>query len=466
MITCRARCSRHQSLLRYNTGKQYKRLLLGLVLGAAIFAAARPNAQTFQTLYSFNGPPDGSIPTGVAIDRLGNLYGATRAGGHIARCRTNSAANLSDGIPLPGCGIVYQLGPAGIWAETVLHSFTSGADGAYPGNSLVLNKGALYGTTEYGGFANNTTCRDGCGTVFRFNLIPQRLRTLYTFTGGADSGGSYTAVVFDTNGNLYGTVEGGDGASPVDDLVFELMPPAPGSTAWTFNGLDPPGGGGDGEIRSSLVVDQAGNLYGTTRPGFPCDPDCGTFFGTVFVLPPPDYTEITLYTFTGGADGASPSGLTIHYQAGGNPVLFGTTRGGGADNAGTVFEFDPATQMLTTLYAFTGGADGANPSSPLIFRGGALYGEALNGGDPTMCPGNANFPPGCGTVFKFNLATQRLRTLYIFSGGADGAGPIGSMALDTSGALYGTTAAGGASTNCIWPAVFPSGCGTVYRITP
>ena len=189
--------------------------LCGWVLAAAMVTAAAAQAETFQTLYTFAGPPDGSFPMGVAFDAEGNLYGATRDGGLTAGCPVNSAPNKSDGIYRVGCGTVFKLSPGSPWSETVLNSFKyDGVHGAYPGAPLVFHGGALFGTTEYGGYANQTVCSNGgCGTVFKVNPATKALTTLHTFTGGADSGGPYAGVAFNTTGSLYGTVEGGAGAT-------------------------------------------------------------------------------------------------------------------------------------------------------------------------------------------------------------------------------------------------------------
>jgi uncharacterized repeat protein (TIGR03803 family) len=265
--------------------------------------------------------------------------------------------------------------------------------------------------------------------------------------------GPYSGVVFDTHGALYGTVEGGDGASPTDDLAYRLTPPAQGQTNWTFTALHPSSGGGDHEIRSGLVIDSAGNLYGMTKQA------------ALFELTPPTYSETTLYTFANGAAGVDQTKLTIQYLANGAPILYGVTRQGGQNNAGTMFKFDPATRTLTTLYTFTGGADGAAPFTPVVLdTNGVVYGTTLTGGNLTNCPAVNGFPPGCGTMFKLDPATGTLTTLYTFTGGADGWGG-GIVALGANGALYGTTLLGGNSTNYPGAGGFPPGCGTVFEIS-
>jgi uncharacterized repeat protein (TIGR03803 family) len=422
-----------------------------VLTAVAISGPVGAAAQTSHTIYTFQAPTDGWLPFGVVLDpTTGRLYGATRSGGNLAPCPANSFGNISDGIPFPGCGVLFELTPAARgapWTKTTSYKFMAAADGAFP-NVPTFRNGALYGTAEFGGDAKSTTCQTGCGTVFRFDLAAGTLQTLHTFTGGSDSGGPYSGVVIDSHGVLYGDVEGGNGARPTQDLVYSLSPAPPGQS-WNFTALHPSTGGGDDESRSGLALDRAGNIYGLTIPG------------ALFVLTPPGYAETTLFTFTDGAGGVNQTALTIGYLPSGAPVLYGVTKqGGGPNNAGTVFKFDPATRTLTTLHTFTGGADGGRPFTPLVNdASGVLYGTTFAGGNLSNCAG------GCGTVFKLDPATSTLTTLHAFAGGADGAIGTG-LALGANGRhLYGTTAVGGNSTNCPAAGGLPSGCGTVFEVS-
>jgi hypothetical protein len=209
--------------------------LIGVLAIGALGWPTSPAAQAFQTLYSFQGSPDGQLPNTIVVDpATGNLYGTTRSGGNTAPCPANSIGNTKDGIPLAGCGAIFMLSQTAKgapWTETLLHVFTAGADGAYPPAKLVLNNGALYGTTD---------------------------------------------VVPDTNGVLYGTVEVPFGNN--NNLVYKLTPPN-----WIFTALHP-STGGDNEIRSGLVADKAGNLYGMSGQGTQA---------TLFMLTAPTYAETT-----------------------------------------------------------------------------------------------------------------------------------------------------------------------------
>jgi uncharacterized repeat protein (TIGR03803 family) len=160
----------------------------------------------------------------------------------------------------------------------------------------------------------------------------------------------------------------------------------------------------------------------------------------------------TLYSFTGGTDGATPYGRMVFNAKTG--LLYGTTVSGGT-GGGTVFQFDPASQALTTLYSFTlGGSAGSNPQTPLIFgKKGVLYGVTTSGGGAAAC----SF--GCGTIFKLDPATKVLKTLYRFSGQGDGGVPEGRLVFDsTESTVFGTTVQGGDFVDC------QNGCGTVYKL--
>jgi uncharacterized repeat protein (TIGR03803 family) len=158
-----------------------------------------------------------------------------------------------------------------------------------------------------------------------------------------------------------------------------------------------------------------------------------------------------LYSFSGGVDGQAPFGKLVTDQAG---ILYGVTVSGGTAQRGNSFSFNPATGMLTSLYSFSGGADGGNPQSGLTLdASGNLYGVTPHGGLTVSICGS-----GCGTVFKLHIATGVLTTLYRFTALADGAVPTASPLL-LGGALYGSTIEAGPNTEC---GVY--GCGTLFRL--
>jgi len=297
---------------------------------------------TETVLYSFgaNGQYDGAWPeAGLIFDSAGNLYGTTVLGGTGSAC----------GGPY-ACGTVFELTPTagGGWTEQVLHSFGNGTDGQYAYSGLIFDaSGNLYGTTSTGG-------TDGNGTVFELTPTAGGGWTgtvLYSFCsqiGCADGSGPTAGLIFDAAGNLYGTtIYGGTYISCYNDYngcgtVFELTPTAGGD--WTEQVLHNFGNGTDGYwLYGGLILDAAGNLYGTTADG-----GNGSycqfqqqFCGTVFELTPTaggGWTEQVLHNFGNGTDGDAPAASLI-FDAAGN--LYGTTYEGGAQDNGTVFELTP-----------------------------------------------------------------------------------------------------------------------------
>jgi uncharacterized repeat protein (TIGR03803 family) len=340
------------------------------VLGlAAVLAATVATAATAaeKVLHSFQGGSDGAQPSGgLAADQNGNLYGATAGGGTGTGCYDGEA----------GCGTLFEIAKDG--GETVLYSFQGGSDGISPTGSLLIdNSGNLYGTTEGGA---GTGCAGyGCGTVFR--LAPNGTETeLYAFQGGSDGQFPEGGLIADQSGNLYGlTGEGGsynaaECAQNGCGTVFEVQPNGTKITLYTFqagtDGAFPVGG---------LIADASGNFYGTTNSGggSGCDGDgCGTVFKLTS-----DGTETVLYAFQGGTDGLGPlAGLIV--DSAGN--FYGTTGFGGSCGCGTVFEVSPS-GAETVLYSFQAGSDGDLPEAGLVLdKTGNLYGTTYFGGG-TRC---------------------------------------------------------------------------------
>jgi uncharacterized repeat protein (TIGR03803 family) len=333
-------------------------------------------------------------------------------------------------------GTLFELTPAagGTWTEKVLHSFSGGADGTHPYAGLIFDAaGNLYGTTDLGGAY-------GYGTVFELTPAAGGTWTekvLHNFNNdGTDGIEPLAPLIIDAAGNLYGTTYQG-GAYNSYGTVFELTPAAGGT--WTEKVLHSFGSGTDGLIPyGGLIFDAAGNLYGTTAYGGTND------LGTVFELTPAaggTWTEKVLWSFGNSTDGAYPWAGLI-FDGAGN--LYGTTSGGGTYGHGTMFELMPAaggTWTEQVLHNFGSGTDGSLPQASLILDGaGNLYGTTNDGGSY-----------GGGTVFRFN--TQGEVLLQSFSG-TDGANPYAGLILDAAGNLYGTTVAGGTSNQ-----------GTVFEIT-
>jgi len=290
-------------------------------------------------IYNFKGDTDGQLPIGdLVFDKQGNLYGATQYGGGYGSCNPSFYQH---------CGTIFKLSPpktkSGKWTEKVLHGFRGGTDGANPNGGLVFDsKGAIYGTTQFGGFDGGVCGPGGCGMVFR--LAPA--------------------------------------------LVGE---------AWTEEVLDrfDPGESGAAEPLAGVIFDGTGNLFGTTAGGG----DSGS--GTIFELAPSSggkWTELVLHHFRDQNDGDHPESSLV-FDPMGN--LDGTATGGGAVGDGTVFRLRPQDQgngwTFGVLYTFMGSPDGSYPASNLIFdKAGNLYGTTQQSGNTGQNCGHN----GCGTVFE------------------------------------------------------------------
>ena len=333
--------------------------------------------------------------------------------------------------------------PATQYKYEALYEFcdSSGCPDIPNGDLIFDAAGNLYGTTFEGGDA---ACGLGCGTVFQ--LSPKadgtwKLTTIFKFDG---RDGAYPAagLVMDVAGNLYGTTSGDTGLG--DGTVFELAPRKDG--AWKYTALVKFTGKNGSDPEARLILGPAGKLYGTTSAGgdSACD---GSGCGTVFQLAPAangKWKLTTLFKFN-DTDGANPYAALI-FDAAGN--LYGTASGGGKFGEGTVFKLSPAkgsTWTLTTLFNFNG-ADGAGPRGSLVFDvGGNLYGTTVGGGGR-----------GFGTVFKLSPQDNggwRHTTLVTFDI-ANGSQPTAGLIFDPRGNLYGNANDG------------RFGIGIVFRLSP
>lgn len=270
------------------------------------------------------------------------------------------------------------------WTLTVLHDFggPGGSDGALPSYSVLVfdQAGNIYGTTAWGG--GGGCGGNGCGTVFKLSptLRGQWSESiLYTFTGGSDGSSPEGGVILDSAGNLYGTSAGGGTYNC--GTVFKLTPSGSGWVETTLH-LFLGDGVGDGCVPASgLTFDASGSLYGATYRGGVLGGDDGA--GTVFELvPQPDgsWTEKVLWAFTNGFANGGPLGR-VTMDAAGN--LYGSTNGGGTFGLGAVFRLTPSSGgwIYTSLHDFSGQDDGEFPvGNVLLDSNGDLYGTAVNGG--------------------------------------------------------------------------------------
>jgi uncharacterized repeat protein (TIGR03803 family) len=392
----------------------------GVFLLWAAGTAALP-AQTFTTLFKFDGT-DGSSPYAALVQGTdGKLYGTTSQGGTIG----GKCGNL-------GCGTVFKITTSGTLQS--LHSFHDNLpDGYFPIAGLVQGTdGKFYGTAQNGGANNDCDGGLGCGTVFSITA-DGTLTTLHGFDG-TDGDFPTGTMVQGTDGKFYGTTV--DGGACSNGTVFSITADGALTTLHSFghnDGSGPYGG---------MVQGTDGKFYGTTDQGG------ANNGGTVFKITASG-TLTTLLNFAGFKDGQDPEGGLIQ---GTNGEFYGTTPNGGELGGGTVFSVTVST-TLAALGDFDG-TDGSGPFAGLVQgTDGNFYGTTEYGGD-----GDGSD----GTVLKIT-PTGVLTSLYSFCSlphCPDGIGPLGGLVQDTDGSLYGTTEYGGTG-NDNWPV----GCGTIFRLS-
>ena len=356
------------------------------------------------------------------------------------------------------------------WAQSYKEVINAGAPAVYPGSPFTADaEGNLYTALGNGG---ETICLFyGCGAIYEWKPGAHRLPTmLYSFSGTTDGAGPGGRLIFDAQGNLYGTAAfAGDLTACFGQgcgVVYKLSPTSSGF--WTQTVLYSFEGGSDGITPISVVFDAHGSIFGLTRDGGGNSCSGGQECGTLFELSPTSsgpWTETILHDFTGGSDGGVPLG-SLTFDAQGN--LFGTTSAGGVVSdqctvgCGTVFELSPASGggwTFTSVYDFDY-THGANPVGSLVIdASGNLYGATYDGARKySYCPG------GCGVVFELSpTASGWKQTLLHSFSGPDGSLVQNGLTLDPSGNLFGTTTTGG---NPRCTSGFQVGCGVVFELSP
>jgi uncharacterized repeat protein (TIGR03803 family) len=397
---------------RYSVSlRRYGNVVVAIfALSLSGFLSQPAQSQTYTVIHNFTGGQDGGQPAaGPTLDRAGNLYGTAFFGGS-------------------GNGVVYKLTHHGSsWLVNPLYSFNGPADGAFPDYGAVTlgPDGTAFGTASSGG--NNES-----GTVFNVRPHPTACSTVicrwtdttvHQFGSGNDGFDPLGSVIFDSAGNLYGTTF--RGGTTGNGAVFQATR---SGGSWTESVIYNFAGNTDGANPvAGLTMDGAGNLYGTTYAGG------ANGWGSVFKLTQSGsgWTESILYSFQNGNDGRAPAGGVVFDQAGN---LYGGTVFGGANGGGIVYKLSPSngSWTLIPLYSFSGVA---GPYNNLTFDvSGNLYGTTYRDG--------ANLQ---GSVFKLSQSggNWTLADLYDFTGGNDGGFPTSSVAVDSSGNIYGTTSSGG-----------------------
>ena len=361
-------------------------LLWSMVPILFLLVSTATEAQSYHILYTFD---DQDGPSPLTLDSNGNLFGVTAQGGFY-QCYENYY-----------CGTIFELTPAGEgnWDYNVLHYFTGGADGGWPGGPLAIDRfGNLYGPTAW---QNGTAFQLGrIGRGWSFSTIYNSDTSALVLNGGRLYAGAAVGFItlgqisistwhatilnptgnigfltFDPEGNAYGTTQtGGSGSA---GSVYKLRPNS-GSFGWTYSTIYSFqfGGAGGYQPLGGVAIDAAGNLYGTTIYGGSggCHGGCGVLFK---LSPNPDGTwgETVIHQFQGGTnDGSGPNGPPTLDSAGN---VYVATAAGGTNGFGFVFKFTPGAGgqwTQTILHSFSGN-DGTNPAGGMVFdAAGNLYG--------------------------------------------------------------------------------------------
>jgi uncharacterized repeat protein (TIGR03803 family) len=393
--------------------------LVALSLATTVWAAPK-----YKVLHAFTAGSDGGgLWSSLVLDSQGNVYGTTISGG--SKGKGGTAFKLSRQAN-------------GTWTETVLYSFCSRSncsDGCGPYAGLVFDVlGNLYGTTVGGGGPYKY------GTVFELSPGSKGWKETVLHRFGFNKHGCCprAGVVMDNAGNLFGTAS----------VTFELSPSAGGWKETVLHHFRAFSGDGSGPF--AVVLDAAGNVYGETNMGG-TSTLCGGGCGTVYELRPTSggWKEHILHDFgTGNDNMAFPGGALLLDQAGN---LYGTA-GGGTYAHGAVYRLARQSNghwKATILHSLTGGAAGDGPSGGVVVdKSGNLYGTTIAGGDPNCSSGVVyKLAPGSKGKWTFTV-------LHRFNG-FDGAQPAAQPILDSKGNLYGTTITGGSG-----------GAGVVFEITP
>jgi uncharacterized repeat protein (TIGR03803 family) len=403
-------------------------LLAGCSAGSAVAprpaspigGAAGPNSVA--QLDPFHSGPVGLSRT---FNMLVSFNGADGDGPYAALVQATDGdfyGTTSEGGTGYVAGTVFRMTSSG--TLKTIYNF-QGSDGYNPTSALIqATNGEFYGTTEGGG--TSTACQFGCGTVFKITR-GGTLKTLHSFnlTDGANP---YGGLLQAKDGNFYGTTSYG-GANNIHGTVFKITPAGALTTLHDFNGAD------GSESTAGLIQASDGNLYGTTEVG-------AQGKGTIFKISPKG--KFAPFHIFDGSPGGFPTAGLIQAT---NGDLYGTTEYGdypGGQYYGTVFKITLGGK-LTNLHTFHG-TDGANPFAGLIQApNGNLYGTTLNGG--------AN---GDGAVYMITPSGS-LHTIYSFQDSQ--AYPFAGVIRATDGKLYGTTYEGGVG-NC--GGFF---CGMVYSLS-
>ncbi len=394
-----------------------KRIFALAAFTAALTFAAHAQTYTESTLHAFTtADPVGTL----TVDSSGNLYGAL-----------DTTISCQPGLTGVNCGTVFKLNSSG--KETVLHQFSTLASGESPIAPLTLDAaGNLYGVTKVGGHTS-TTFSSGLGTVFK--ITPQgKFSVLHKFAAsGAEGAWPIGPVTLDKAGNIYGTTSVGGNfitntCSNGCGVVFKITPKGAFSVLHSFteaDGFIPTG---------NLILDSAGNIYGTTDFGGP-DGGFNPSYGVLFKLTPKGkYSVVSSGDWGDCLNNCSPSYIVRDAQ--GNFFGEGFSVDSGGDNNGGLYEVN-ASGTASEITNFCFGVDtpcpnGALPFGQIVESAGLLYGTTEVGGGATQ----QAF--GQGVVYQLDPSTGIETVLYTFPTQSGGPCNPQGISIDSKGNLYGT----------------------------
>lgn len=435
------------SLMQASDGMLYGMTYSGGANGMGTIFRYDLSTSSCSNLIDFSGTSNGSSPQGSLIQGAdGFLYGLTTGGGNsnmgvlfqfdpvslsfVKELDFNGASNgrnpegslvqISGGMiyglsaqgGLHDKGVLFQFDPQTLQYTKEL-DFSGTGNGETPVGSLILGSdGKLYGTTYAGG-------SNGTGVLFQYDPAGSSFAKKYDFTGGTNGFSPMSSLVQAADGMLYGmTYQDGVNGQGV---IFQYDPAlASYSKVFDFDGAS-----GGSQPQGALMLAADARLYGMTYGGG------ANGVGVLFQLDPASLLFTKKLDFAEATNGSFPFGALMH---GADGMCYGLTSGGGANNMGVLFQFDPAASVYTKRMDFAGTANGSNPHGSLMqTTDGKIYGMTYTGG--------AN---GMGLIFQFDPLTNICSDLFDFDGTANGSYPFGSLMQASDGKLYGMTYMGGA----------------------
>jgi uncharacterized repeat protein (TIGR03803 family) len=385
-----------RSILGISAGFRNNLVIAGI--GSLAVATLTPETALAAPAITLKGSFDGANGAApfAALTSAGNgkFYGTTQFGG------------------AEGSGAIFEFDPSGSGSITLKGSF-DGANGRSPTAALTsAGNGKFYGTTLLGGV-------NDAGAIFEFDPSGGGSITRKGSFDVANGLQPHAALTPAGKGKFYGTTifGGAEGSG----AIFEFDPSGSGSITLKGSFEVTPIGS---QPFAPLTSAGNGKFYGTTPLGTDNGP------GSIFEFDPSGNGSITLKSWFVGTNGHYPfAALT----SAGNGKFYGTTRGGGVNNAGAIFEFDPSASGTVTLKGSFDGANGAEPFAALTSAGnGKFYGTTRYGG-----VNNA------GVIFEFDPSGSGSITLKGSFDGANGRSPTAALTSAGNGKFYGTTRYGG-----------------------